>query len=119
MPDAATMGPLLGAVGWLTHALLGSVATSVAALAIAAVGCLLLTGRIPVTRGAATLLGCFIIFSASTIANGIVAGVRTRQPVAIASPPSPAYDAKTPSLAPYDPYAGASLPTASERPIIR
>ncbi len=115
-------GALVGAIDWLRSALLGSAATSVAMLAIAAVGLLLLSGRMSVRRGATVVLGCFILFSASAIADGILTGARASQTEAINPPPPPPpsiYTPRVPTPAPYDPYAGASLPAQQERPMIR
>ena len=44
--DPAGSGPIVGAVNWLQGTLLGNVATAVAVIAVAAVGFLMLTGRI-------------------------------------------------------------------------
>jgi type IV secretory pathway VirB2 component (pilin) len=106
------------AVSWLEGTLLGTIATAIAviAIAIASVGFLMLTGRIDVRRAWQVLCGCFIIFGASTIAQGIKAaasgaGARTE----LAQAPPPAVLPQTPAnpksnATPYDPYAGAALP---------
>ncbi|MGI8931802.1 MAG: TrbC/VirB2 family protein, partial [Sphingomicrobium sp.] len=44
--DPAGSVPIVGAVNWLQGTLLGNVATAVAVIAVAAVGFLMLTGRI-------------------------------------------------------------------------
>jgi type IV secretion system protein VirB2 len=72
-PDPAGSGVILGAVNWLQGTLLGTVATTVAVIAIAAVGFMMLTGRINWRHGAVVILGCFILFGAASI----VAGIRT------------------------------------------
>ena len=51
--------------------LLGSVATAVAVMAVAAVGFMMLTGRMNWRFGATVILGCFIIFGAASIVAGI------------------------------------------------
>ena len=50
--DPAGSGPIVGAVDWLQGTLLGNVATAVAVIAVAAVGFMMLTGRINWKYGA-------------------------------------------------------------------
>jgi type IV secretion system protein VirB2 len=69
--DPAGSGVLVSAVGWLQGTLLGTVATVVAVIAVATVGFMMLTGRINWRYGATVILGCFILFGASTIVAGI------------------------------------------------
>jgi hypothetical protein len=108
---------LVAAISWLQDVLLGTVATSIAVIAIAAIGFGMLTGRVNIRHGATVILGCFILFGASTIVNGLryaASGVGGYDPppVIVAAPPPPplprVQPTKTP--APYDPYAGASVP---------
>ncbi len=51
--------------------LLGTVATVVAIIAVAAVGFMMLTGRINWRYGATVIVGCFILFGAASIVAGI------------------------------------------------
>jgi hypothetical protein len=104
-------------VQWLQGTLLGTVATTVAVISVAAIGLMMLSGRIDLRRGASVILGCFILFGAS----GIAAGIRSLA----GGEPAPAepgfalerWDAPLPPLpapppaAPADPYAGAAVPT--------
>lgn len=69
--DPAGSGVLVGAVNWLQGTLLGTLATVVAVIAVATVGFMMLTGRISWRYGATVVLGCFILFGASTIVAGI------------------------------------------------
>lgn len=71
--DPQGSGVLLGAVNWLQGTLLGTVATTVAVIAVAAVGFMMLTGRINWRHGATVILGCFILFGAASIVAGIQA----------------------------------------------
>ena len=64
-------GPIVAALAWLQGTLLGNVATAVAVMAVAAVGFMMLTGRLPVRRGMVAILGCFILFGAASIVAGI------------------------------------------------
>lgn len=70
-PDPAGSGPIVGAVEWLQGTLLGNVATAVAVIAVAAVGFLMLTGRINWKYGATVVVGLFILFGAASIVAGI------------------------------------------------
>lgn len=107
-----------GAVQWIGGVLLGSIATGIATLAVAAIGLLMLNGRLPVRRGVGVVLGCFILFSAPVITRGILAekplAPRDEPPPALAA--VPAAPSVPPPAAPFDPYAGAALPTAPIAP---
>lgn len=106
------------ALDWLRGTLLGALGTSVAVLTVASVGFLMVTGRVDVRRAGQVILGCFILFGASTIASGILAvlqgkgnGIEPPMPV---SAPLPDYPVAPPatqgSPSVFDPYAGAALP---------
>ncbi|WP_423141119.1 TrbC/VirB2 family protein [Parablastomonas sp. CN1-191] len=69
--DPEGSGVLVNAVNWLQGTLLGTVATVIAVIAIAAVGFMMLTGRIDWRRGAVVVVGCFILFGAASIVAGI------------------------------------------------
>lgn len=69
--DPAGSGVLVSAVQWLQGTLLGTIATVVAVIAVAAVGFMMLTGRIHWRYGATVILGCFILFGAASIVAGI------------------------------------------------
>jgi len=116
--DAATASAISSAVKWLEATVLGSVATTIAIIAIASIGFLMLTGRIDLRRAATVILGCFIVFGASWIAAGIQAAgdraagsasapaAETTQPY---SPPVPPPDYPQAPVQPHDPYAGAAI----------
>ena len=69
--DPAGSGVLVSAVSWLQGTLLGTIATVAAVIAIAAVGFMMLTGRINWRYGVTVVLGCFILFGAASIVAGI------------------------------------------------
>jgi type IV secretory pathway VirB2 component (pilin) len=69
--DPAGSGVIIDAVNWLQGTLLGTVATVVAVIAVAAVGFMMLTGRINWRHGAVVIMGCFILFGAASIVAGI------------------------------------------------
>jgi type IV secretion system protein VirB2 len=69
--DPAGSGAIVGALHWVQGTLLGSVATVVAVVAVAAVGYMMLTGRLNWRYGATVILGCFVLFGAASIVAGI------------------------------------------------
>jgi len=103
---------MISAASWLQHLLLGSMATAIAVLAVAAIGAMMLTGRVDLRRVAAVILGCFLLFGAPVIAAGLytmlsgVAGGTAAQ----APPPAPKPPSAPASTTPFDPYAGAAVP---------
>jgi type IV secretion system protein VirB2 len=71
MQDPEGSGVIINAVNWLQGTLLGTVATTIAVIAVAVVGFMMLTGRINWRHGAVVIMGCFILFGAASIVAGI------------------------------------------------
>ena len=69
--DPQGSGPIVNALAWMQGTLLGNVATAVAVMAVAAVGFMMLTGRINWRYGVTVVLGCFVLFGATSIVAGI------------------------------------------------
>jgi len=69
--DPAGSGPIVAALAWLQGTLLGNVATAIAVMAVAAVGFMMLTGRLNWRFGATVIIGVFILFGAGAIVSGI------------------------------------------------
>jgi type IV secretory pathway VirB2 component (pilin) len=69
--DPQGSGPIVAALAWLQGTLLGNVATAIAVMAVAAVGFMMLTGRLNWRFGATVIIGCFILFGAGAIVSGI------------------------------------------------
>lgn len=69
--DPQGSGPILAALLWLQGTLMGNVATAVAVMAVAAVGLMMLTGRLNWRMGMTVIVGCFILFGAGAIVSGI------------------------------------------------
>lgn len=67
----AGSGPINNALLWLQGTLMGTVATTIAVMAVAAVGFGMLTGRMNWRYGATVIIGVFVIFGAATIVGGI------------------------------------------------
>ena len=64
-------GPIVAALAWMEGTLLGNVATAIAVMAVAAVGFMMLTGRMNWRFGATVIIGCFVLFGAASIVSGI------------------------------------------------
>lgn len=115
LADPEGASPLVAAVQWLEAVALGTIATSIALIAVASIGFLMLTGRLPIRRGATVIAGCFILFGAPTIAAGILGAIQPGAPAtppaaqAIPVPPPPLPLPRATPTPPYDPYSGAAL----------
>lgn len=68
-------GPIVAALAWIQGTLLGNVATAIAVMAVAAVGFMMLTGRLNWRVGATVIIGCFVLFGAGAIVSGIQSAV--------------------------------------------
>ena len=75
--DPAGSGVFVSAINWLQGTLMGTFATVAAVIAVAAVGFMMLTGRINWRHGATVILGCFILFGAGSIVAGIQSAAAT------------------------------------------
>lgn len=97
---------------WIEGVMLGEIALGVCVIAVAFIGALMLTGRLPLRKGGRIVVGCFVLLGAPVIAAGFVgggSGVIGRS----APPPPVAVQIETTRTglppANFDPYAGASL----------
>lgn len=59
--EPSSASPIAGAVGWIGDTLLGGVAVTLCVLAVAFVGLMMLTGRVPVRTGFRVVLECFVL----------------------------------------------------------
>ncbi|MEO1729906.1 MAG: TrbC/VirB2 family protein [Pseudomonadota bacterium] len=71
--DAGTAAgnPLVDALVWMQSILLGPIATSLAVMAVAGVGFMMLTGRMNWRYGGTVIVGVFIIFGAPRLVASI------------------------------------------------
>ena len=115
-PSASLADPpgssvIVAAVSWLQGTLLGTLATSVAIIAVATMGLMMLAGRVNLRYGASVIVGSFILFGATTIVAGIQASVGGAELAAAPYAPPPPPPPAPPSVpANPDPYAGAAVP---------
>jgi type IV secretory pathway VirB2 component (pilin) len=110
LSNAPGSSTLVAAVSWLEGTLLGTIATTIAIVAVAWIGLLMLMGRLEIRRGLTVVTGCFVLFGATAIAAGIRSTVgsevaTTYDPPEVAPPPYVPPPQRNP-----DPYAGASVP---------
>ncbi len=110
LSDPTGSSVLVAAVTWLQGTLLGTLATTVAIVAVASVGLMMLAGRVSIRHGLTVIAGCFILFGASSIAAGIqaMAGTGYASAALPPVPPPPALPPLPPANP--DPYAGAAVP---------
>ena len=112
LSDPVGQSPIISAITWIEGTLMGSIATAIAVVCVATVGLMMFSGRIDVRRGLVVVLGCFVLFGASTFVAGfrgvtssadlpLTPGTSDYTPVA-QLPPGP-------TQTPEDPYAGASV----------
>ena len=109
-------GALLAAGHWLESLVQGPLATTLAVLAVAATGLMMLSGRLAVRRGLIVTLGCFVLFGAPVISRGLFASATSI--AGSSGPAAPLVELTPPALLPEprpvqpqvsDPYAGASV----------
>lgn len=117
LTDPPADSAIVDGVAWVQGAALGTVATTLAVIAVATIGLLMLSGRLELRRGITVVLGCFILFGSAGIAAALTGlpGADTRPSLAAAQDPGPLSSAARPATPPssvYDPYAGASVPSA-------
>lgn len=101
------------ASSWISDLLFGPLATTIAVIAVAWIGFAMLSGRVDIRRGISVILGCFLLFGARGIANGLRSAAVVDDITLVAVvPPPPVYTTPAPRPAAnnaFDPYAGASV----------
>ncbi len=108
--DSATW--MVESARWIERVMLGEIALALCVIAVAVIGALMLTGRMPLREGVRVVTGSFVLFGAPIIGAGFVEG-GTAVIGSSALPPPVAVPIESPrhDLPPanFDPYAGASL----------
>jgi type IV secretion system protein VirB2 len=118
LADAPPTGVISAAASWVSGLLFGPLATTIAIIAIAWIGLAMLSGRIDIRRGLAVVFGCFLLFGAWGIAEGLQSSAMNEAaPMVVGVPPQPNYAKAVPSANTpngYDPYAGAAVMRPTE-----
>jgi type IV secretory pathway VirB2 component (pilin) len=100
---------------WLREVLSGSLATALGIVAISLIGLSLFQGRLRLRRAAFVVVGIFLLLGAPMISAGIIGNLHQALPANTDKTfaPPPAIPQNRPALSPnpFDPYAGASVPT--------
>jgi type IV secretion system protein VirB2 len=113
LTDPPQASAIMSATTWISGLLFGPLATSVAVIAIAWVGFAMLSGRIEIRRGLSVVFGCFLLFGAKGIADGLRLAGRSDNNPAITSVPSAPVFTASPATGDttnaFDPYAGAAV----------
>jgi type IV secretion system protein VirB2 len=68
-------GAIAGSVNWIEDIILGSVAISIATIAVAFLGMAMLNGRLDTRLAVRTAVGAFLIFGSAGVAKGIMANL--------------------------------------------
>ncbi len=103
--------PLADSLDWIQDLLFGNLAIGMCVLAVAFVGLLALTGRLPLRHVGRVILGCFVLLGAPVITAGLMAGVQneTDAPPEIPVPEPAERPRQDLPPAGYDPYSRASV----------
>ncbi len=116
LTEPSAQNSLAVAIGWVEATSLGTLATTLAIIAMAGIGLTMLSGRIEVRRGIAVIAGCFVLFGASALTRGILLNVSASSDnvTAVAVPPELPMPKANPRARPAppavnDPYAGAAV----------
>ena len=110
--EAGGGAPMVESTRWIEGILLGEIAIGLCAIAVALIGALMLTGRLPLREGMRVVVGCFVLLGAPVIASGLMRGSSGQGEIPTSMPPIASETAVPRGDMPpanYDPYAGASL----------
>lgn len=109
--EAGGGAPMVESAGWMEGMMLHEIALGVCVIAVAFIGALMLTGRLPLREGGRVVVGCFVLLGAPVIASGFLVVDSLTPP---GPPPSISVGPRAtgrPELpkANYNPYAQASV----------
>ncbi|WP_298465668.1 TrbC/VirB2 family protein [uncultured Erythrobacter sp.] len=108
--EPSSTSPVASSIEWINGVLFGQIAIGLCVLAVAFVGALMLSGRLPLRGGIRVVLGCFVLLGAPVIAAGFMGAFKDRSWAVAAVPTAPTQSPRGDiEPAEYDPYAGASL----------
>jgi type IV secretion system protein VirB2 len=113
LADPPPASAIASATGWISNTLFGPLATMIAIIAVVWLGFAMLSGRLDIRRGLSVIFGCFLLFGAMTVANGLRSAViGDAGPPLASAPPAPTFQAAKPNpnnANAFDPYAGAAV----------
>jgi type IV secretory pathway VirB2 component (pilin) len=113
LTDAPASSAIDASAAWISDLIVGPLATFIAVIVIAWMGFAMLSGRLAIRRGLAAILGCFLLFGAKGIADGLRAAAAAEASPRTAIIPPPPHFSNTPkhldNTNNYDPYAGAAV----------
>lgn len=107
---------MVEALLWISDLLTGTIAVSIATIAVAVTGISMLSGRMPHQRAAMVVLGCFIVFGARFVAEGLsgLSGAQVEPAISrISIDEPPEFAAPDTSDRRNDLYPGAAIPDAT------
>jgi type IV secretion system protein VirB2 len=70
--EAGGGAPMAESARWIEGVMLGEIALGVCVIAVAFIGALMLTGRLPLRQGMQVVIGCFVLLGAPIIAAGLL-----------------------------------------------
>lgn len=110
--SVADQSAVAASINWVAQLLTGPFATTIAVFSIAALGLMMMQGRLDWRQGARVVLGCFILFDAPQIAKGIMSQVHPEVGIRlnVTSPSHLELRIPSPNSTRPDPFAGAALP---------
>lgn len=106
-PDGGNGGAVQSALQWVIGVLYGPLGTTIAVLAIALLGALMLAGRLPMRRGVRMVLALFLFFGGANLA-GLFVDQAPSPSAEIVSADEGLQPAEPNKTNVFDPYAGAS-----------
>jgi type IV secretion system protein VirB2 len=116
LTDPSPASAIKSAASWVSDLLIGPLATTVAVIAIAWVGFAMLSGRIDIRKGLSVILGCFLLFGAREIADGLqLAAASENRPSISAVGPQPVDPKPLPSKNALYPNVGTAVAQAGQR----
>lgn len=103
---------LFRAVDWIASILTGSLALSIASIAVAWLGFVMLSGKLEIRRGLQTVFGCFLLFAAPQLAKSLfeISQNSAPRPMVIENNPTLPHSIIKSKSSRADPYAGAAMP---------
>lgn len=101
--------PVVESARWIEAVMLGEIALGVCIIAVAFIGALMLTGRLPLRDGARVVVGCFVLLGAPVIAAGFAElpnnGAEKSSPPPVINEDYAGKERNLPHTS-YDPYSG-------------